>query len=50
LRASCGCPDRRIRIHLAANAGRFERLSVQLFAVPAGDGTWRIVLAQYLAQ
>lgn len=27
-----------------------ERLSVQLFAVPAGGGAWSVVLAQYLAQ
>ena len=30
--------------------GLIERLSVQLFAIPAGGGAWRVVLAQYLAQ
>jgi hypothetical protein len=30
--------------------GMVDRFSVQLFAVPASDGRWRVVLVQYLAQ
>ncbi len=29
---------------------RALRLAVQVFAVPAGDGNWNVVLAQYIAQ